>query len=198
MKLPSSIRGVTTKTVGLFQCETERLARWLTAGPEGWAARPEKFDSLEDLCDRLTPGSQFRRQALVPWGDWTVMLTDGPLGSDVGMIPSLVARQLDRIGIRATAVDPGSARYDAVILEVFDPTATDHLLRLRREITAANDGGRWVFSQFGEPYPFEDLDAYGRRRIRDRFTQDMLHHYLEALGVPLGTDPDFGATVMIE
>jgi hypothetical protein len=35
----------------------------------------------------------------------------------------------------------------------------------------------------GTPQPFEDLAAYQRRRVRDRFTPDMLVAYCSALGI---------------
>lgn len=195
MRLPSSVCGSTTETVGLFRCEAGRLAGWLVEGlGHGWDSRAESFDSFdsfESLCRYLTPGEQLSRHTLVPWQDWTVMLTDGPTGTDVGMIPSLAARQLDCLAARATATD-------GVVMELFDPNVIEHMLRRRRSITAADDGGRWVFSQFGEPFDFEDIETYDRPRIRDRFTPTMLAEFLSALGVPLGQDLDLGGTILIE
>lgn len=46
----------------------------------------------------------------------------------------------------------------------------------------ANDGGNWVFHQSGLPQPFEDTRRYSARRVRDRFTFEMLRDYLEAMG----------------
>lgn len=189
MTLPSPIAGPTTETVGLFRCDANRLALWLAAGLGGeWAARPASWDSIEAVGAFLEPGQQFARHVLVPWGHWTAMLTDGPLGTDVGMLPSLAAREIDCMAIRATAVDPESDRFGAVILEVFDPSSIGDLLRRRRTISAADDGGRWVFNQVGVPFEFEDLDAYRRRRVRDRFTAVMLSEYLRSLGVPVDAD----------
>ncbi len=50
-------------------------------------------------------------------------------------------------------------------------------------MSASNDGGRWVFDQFGEPFPFEKLEQYQARKVRDRFTFDMLKEYLRHLGL---------------
>ena len=52
-----------------------------------------------------------------------------------------------------------------------------------RVIYAANDGGPWEFGQFGEPLPFEETERYQARRVRDRFTMEMLRDYLQALGI---------------
>lgn len=53
---------------------------------------------------------------------------------------------------------------------------------LRRLIRTLRDDSRWEFYQQGEPMHFEDSSAYERRRIRDRFTPDMLRSYCAALG----------------
>jgi hypothetical protein len=73
-------------------------------------------------------------------------------------------------------------RYGAVMFELYGPNQTDWLNYLRT-IYAANDGGRWVFGQSGEPFPFEKLEQYQARRVRDRFTFDMLKEYLSHLGL---------------
>lgn len=192
MRLPSSLCGSTTETVGLFRCDADRLADWMATGlGHEWVSRSAAFESIESLCLYLTPGRQFSRQALVPWQQWTAVLTDGPTGTDVGMVPSLAARQLDCLAARATATE-------GAVIEVFDPTAVEHILRHRRSIAAADDGGRWVFHQSGEPFDFEDVEAYDRRRIRDRFTPTMLAEFLGALGIPLGQDLDLAGTVLVE
>lgn len=82
--------------------------------------------------------------------------------------------------------------------ELFDPSAVEHTLRCRRSIAAADDGGRWVFSQFGEPFDFERPEVYDRPRIRDGFTPTMLEEFLGVLGVPLGQDLDLAGTILIE
>jgi hypothetical protein len=199
MKLPSSICGSTTETIGLFQCDARRLAPWLAhrLGKE-WGVRSVAPESIEALGSSLAPGAPLTRHALIPWGGWTALLTDGPLGTDVGMLPSLAARELGCVAMRATSVDSESGRFGAVVLEVFDPAASGDVLRCRRSIAAADDGGRWVLNQAGEPFEFEQLDAYSRGRIRDRFTAAMLDDYLRALGVTTGAELELGETVLVE
>src|SRR6185503_4911179 len=67
------------------------------------------------------------------------------------------------------------------MLEVFSPHQTGP--RYLRALGASNDGGRWVFDASGEPFPFEKLEQYQARRVRDRFTFDMLKEYLHHLGL---------------
>jgi len=156
-------------------------------------------ESLEALCEGyLTPHVPWNRSAVVPWGEWSLYLNNGPLGTDTGMLPSKAAKELDCRAIRATAADPGPDEYGAAILEVFHPDEEEDLLRCRRALYAADDGGRWVFGQAGELFDFEDVIAYRKRRIRDRFTLDMLRSYLRHLGVPTDTDPEVALIVLVE
>ena len=52
-----------------------------------------------------------------------------------------------------------------------------------RAVAVQHDGRRWRFDQRGQPCAFEQLDAYGRRPIRDRLTRDIICGYLDALGI---------------
>ena len=69
-----------------------------------------------------------------------------------------------------------------MIWEVYGPEKT-HFLNYVRSIAALNDGGRWTFEESGTPFPFEETGLYRARRIKDRFTLDMLKHHLAALGL---------------
>ena len=97
-----------------------------------------------------------------------------------------MARTLGCRGLRVVAVphtlrgDKG--RYGAVMLTVYGPNQVTGPKYLR-VLAAMNDGGRWVFEASGEPFPFEKLEHYQARRVRDRFTFDMLKDYLHHLGL---------------
>ena len=73
-------------------------------------------------------------------------------------------------------------RFGAVMLEMYGPHRTAWLNSVRA-VGASNDGGRWVFDQFGEPFPFEKVEQYQARKVKDRFTFDMLKEYLRHLGL---------------
>jgi hypothetical protein len=115
---------------------------------------------------------------------WTAVLNDAKLGTDMGMIPSIAVRQLRCRAIRATAIEERNDKFGTTVLEVFEPEA-DPPLRCRRTISAANDGGIWRFSEFGEPFPFEETSTYRHRKIQERFTPDLLHRYLKELSISL-------------
>jgi hypothetical protein len=100
---------------------------------------------------------------------------------------SVMARRLSIRGLRVVAVphtlrgDQG--RYGAVMLDVFGPEQPGKIHNYVRALEVANDGGRWVFEQSGEPFPFEQVERYQERRVRDRFTFEMLKDYLRHLGL---------------
>lgn len=147
-------------------------------------------DRLEDCLARLVPLSPAatREIYLATGFGWTAFFANGARGSD----PSLPMVQLSRaLGVTALriCVSPEGARYPAVILEVYDgPEAGGSTDGYRRSIAASHDGGRWVFAQSGTPFGFEDTTSYGARRVRDRFTAEMLWSCLAGLGVPRLSD----------
>ncbi|WP_344175110.1 hypothetical protein [Kribbella lupini] len=145
----------------------------------------------------LMPTAPLSRYAFVDLAGWTLMLNNGPNGTDVGVMPSLAARQLRCRAIRAVCVPDEGPGYPARILEVYGPD-TESPLALERSVVAADDGGRWIFETAGRPYDFEDGDSRQRRHKRDRFTCEMLHRYLRALGVPATAVPDWTTAVLIE
>jgi hypothetical protein len=52
-------------------------------------------------------------------------------------------------------------------------------------IQVINDCGRWHFYRYGEKQPFEEEKAYKAWRKPERFTEAMLVHYCDALGIPV-------------
>ena len=199
MILPSPICPPTTETAGYFEISAKIFADWLVkALGRPWIQRPCPPGQLGDLVALVKPRVPVSRYLLMPNHGWTVLLDNRPLGTDTGMLPYHAAKDLGCRSIRATAVEPDHHPYPATILELYDPAATDDPLLCRRTIAAANDGGRWVFSETGRRFPFEDAGAYGSRRMRDRFTPDMLGHYLLALGVPCDSMPDTRSALLVE
>ncbi len=65
-------------------------------------------------------------------------------------------------------------------------------LNYARGVAVGQDGARWRFEQQGEPLPFEDTSAYQRRRVKDRFTEQMLLDFAAHLGL-FPMDEDFYA-----
>jgi hypothetical protein len=119
---------------------------------------------------------------------WTVYLANGCRGSDPFLPMVQLSRALGVTALRRCVTAP-AMRWQGVILEVYDtPAAGGDADGHRRSIAAVNDGGRWVFDQSGSPYPFEDTARFAARRVRDRFTPEMLASCLAQLGAPTLTD----------
>lgn len=55
---------------------------------------------------------------------------------------------------------------------------------------AAHRESRWEFVEQGEPFPFEEVEQYQARRIKDRLTPEMVERYCGHLGIAL-FNPDF-------
>lgn len=137
MRLPSAAGGVTTEQVGYFEVECELLADWMVRGFDGgWNSRPAGVASIDEAVALLAPGSDVTRYLCVPVGEWTALLSNGPLGTDVGMLPSYAARELGCRALRVVSVDD-AATYPARVLEVFGPEG-EPPLAMERSIVAEN------------------------------------------------------------
>ena len=195
--LPSSAAGPVTQEVGFIQADAETVAPWLREGMVGWVLRPADWASLADAATVMAPSPLMTRNAIVPVDGWSLLFRNGPRGNDVGVIPSVAARELRCRALRAVCTRDGEAKYPARILEVFGPDGQPPLLT-RRSIAAATDGGRWVFETSGEPFDFERLDQYARRRKSERFPPKLLYEYLRRLEVPIDAEPDWRRSWLIE
>jgi hypothetical protein len=185
-----------TSEMGFLETDAEHAARAFAAWQGGLLAprgitvevRPAP-GPLEQALSALLPltGGEKRRHLFMPTrGCWTAYVDNGWTGTDAASAMGYMARTVGCRGLRVVAVPntyrKGEGRYGAVMLEVYGPHQTAWLNHLRA-VSASNDGGRWVFDQFGEPFPFEKLEQYQARRVKDRFTFDMLKEYLHHLGL---------------
>lgn len=198
MTLPSRAGGALTQEVGLFETDHDTAAAWLKDGlGNAWKARPSAWDSLAQAAVDLSPSAPLSRYAAIPCGSWTLILNNGPRGTDVGLLPSQAARELGCRALRAVCVEDDESDFPARILELYGPDGTAPL-RSVRAIVAANDGGEWVFETTGDPLPFERSDHYSRRRKTDRFTSELLYEYLRHLEVPIDAEPDWADARVVE
>jgi hypothetical protein len=94
----------------------------------------------------------------------------------------VLCRRLECRAVRVHWVPEEKARYAAVGFELYAPFS-DTFLNCVRAIETANDGGRWKLTNIGEPLPFENVDTYKARRVKDRFGPEHLRGCLEQLGL---------------
>jgi hypothetical protein len=145
--------------------------------------------SLREVLASLLPltSVERRRYLFVPTsGVWTAFFDNGHQGTDMGAayhLATLIRCRALRVAAipntmpqRATKAPRG--RYGAIIFEVHGAELKD-----QRALAVTNDGGRWVFDQSGSPLPFETPHRYQERRLRKRFTFEMLCEYAAALGL---------------
>jgi hypothetical protein len=184
-----------TSELGFLECRAEQAARAFAAWQAGLRddrgtvvqVRPLS-GSLEESLSTLFPltNAERRRYLFLPTrGPWAAYIENGWQGTDASSAVAVMARKLGCRGLRVVAVPHtqrgNKGRYGAVILDVFSPHkgGPEYL----RALEAVNDGGRWVFYSSGEPFPFEEPERYAARRVKDRFTFDMLKRYLHHLGL---------------
>lgn len=185
-----------TSEMGFLETDAEHAARAFVSWREGLLAprgmtvqmRPVS-GPLESVLSTLLPLStpESLRELLIPTrSTWTAYLDNAPRGTDAASPMAYMARTLGCRGLRVVAIPntyrKGTGRYGAVMFEVYGPHQTSWINTVRA-LGATNDGGRWVFDQFGEPFPFERVEQYQARRVQDRFTFDMLKDYLHHLGL---------------
>lgn len=155
---------------------------------------PGALRSLEPLTGGIRP-----RELLVAFSDrWTAYFDCSLQGTDAVTTIGHLSRTVGRDGLVITTVPhtigargikngrPGSLQF-----ELFGPLPTD-FLNYVRSIAVSHDGSKWTFSAAGTVQPFEETDAYRSRRIRDRFTSEMLERYCQALGLRVFDPASYG------
>ncbi len=190
-----------TSELGFVQATVEVVVQVLVGwqesihGPRGasYTTRTVSGD-LEQLLGALLPLTthERRRFLVLPTSapGWTAYFDNGVQGSDVFAHLTSLARLNGLRCVRASVVPdtasgrgskPGG-RYGATVFEVYGESKA-WLAGVERSVTLINDGGRWRFSQDGPALPFEDLDAYQARRVKDRFPPALLQRYLAEMGL---------------
>ena len=69
-------------------------------------------------------------------------------------------------------------------------TKIDHWVGHAFRYVGATKESRWVWDDGGEPFVWEEVEAYKEKRIRDRLTPEMVERYCAHLGIDL-FDPDY-------
>jgi hypothetical protein len=187
-----------TSTMGFLELGAEQAAQAFATWQRGLpASRDNTIEvlpvsgTLEQVLSSLLPltsGERQRRYLFIPTRSaWTAYVNSVWTGTDAASAMSVMARRLSIRCLRVVAVPHtlrgNQGRYGSVMLDVFGPEQPGKISNYVRSIYAANDGGRWVFGHSGEPFPFEQVEQYQARRVRDRFTFEMLKDYLRHLGL---------------
>jgi hypothetical protein len=129
---------------------------------------------------------------------WCVYVDNGMQGTDLNSDPRYLCKTL---GIREVSVvmvkdipndQPGSTQFvymDGTRAEKIG-TPTDYYYKIPGRYVLAHRESRWEFEEWGEPFPFEEMEQYQARRIKDRLTPEMVERYCSHFGIDL-FNPDF-------
>lgn len=172
-------------------CET--IVKWRQGHQTGVKAESIEA-SLSSALHFLEPLTTLRRRELLvsTASPWTAYFDNSARGGDpfgtashlslvmkcrslvVQCVPHIVSSQ--RQGTVVT--------FGAVTFELFAPEQRDWL-NYERAVAVSNDGDRWIFREEGNPLPFERIERYRAKKVKDRFTPEMLEEYCMALGIQL-------------
>jgi hypothetical protein len=121
---------------------------------------------------------------------WTAIFANGLRSNDVFSPVSYLPLRLNCRGLEVGYAPDRSKSHRKDLIRVwghalfalYGPRATDWLNRIRY-LSVSNDVTGWSFSESGNVQPFEEVQAYEKRRIQERLTFEMLERYCRALGV---------------
>lgn len=197
-----------TSEIGFLSCEAVRAAQmyqeWSTNSGYKGLERRTVTGELETVLARLLPlepGNETRTLFVPTRSTWAAYFDNGWRGSAAADRMGALCELLQCKTIRVACI-PHSLRaeggkskgcYGATIMEVYSPDSTN-IMHYERVVSSMNDGGPWIFDEVGEPYPFEDLESYKKKRIRDRFTPEMLDSYLQHFGIHAFDEDFYAAT----
>jgi hypothetical protein len=163
------------------------------------AGFPECLHALEPLTGGVRP-----RELLVDGSDgWTAYFDCSLRGTDAVSTVGYLSRKVGCQGLAITTVPHTvgltgvmNGQMGSVQFEMFGPLQTE-FLNYVRTIALSYDGSRWVFEADGTEQWFEDLDAYKARRVRDRFTTEMLERYCKALDLDVFAPGTYGPRAVL-
>lgn len=187
------------QAVGFVELDLAGAIEAYRVWTRGWRLPRPSFKQapetlLIDQLRRLLPLEMpYTRRLLVAHGQrWTAIFDNSRGGGD----PYPPVAELSRIagtrGVPASHTPGEQYPYPATQLHLFGQG--DYV---RTIDCGVFDSGRWSFEARGTEQPFEELEAYSARRVRDRFTRPMLLRYLSALEIDADTMSSYGPAVLV-
>jgi hypothetical protein len=147
---------------------------------------------LETVLRNLLPlqRSNSDKFVLIPTSsNWTAILDNGFRGTDPLTI-GYMAEKLNCLAcwfvarphaIKSIGISR-EGRQGALIFELYGPKHTEWL-NLLRQVRLEYILGKWEFSEFGKPLPFEDTEEYQVQKVSDKFSFNSLSHCLRELDI---------------
>src|SRR5262249_11192690 len=149
--------------------------------------------TLPRMLDRLLPltGPLLRNIWVRTSGRWTAYFDNFVNGGDPYGPICHGARDLNCKGVMILISPQTATSWRGTRFTIFGPKGP-RWFNIDREISAINDEGRWDWTVSGKPQSFEDVSRYKARRVKDRFTPEMLEQYCTALGIRAFDDTFYG------
>jgi hypothetical protein len=193
-----------TSSIGFLRLSLDEaadaLVQWRRSLVNGRVSAEEAgpFPNCLSLLEPLIGGARPRELLVEAHSGWTAYFDCLLRGTDAVSTVGYLARTLRCQGLAVRAVPHTAAspeqthgRFGSVQFEMFGPLRTD-FLNYVRTIEMTFDGSRWVFGADGTEQWFEETDAYKARRVRDRFTSEMLESYCKALDLDVFDPGSYG------
>lgn len=159
----------------------------------------EPFPEVLSHLERLTEG-QSKRLFLETDSHWTAYFDNNIDGAQPEGTVTDLCDELGCRGLIVTCVsdipwsgleEEGIGRCAGVQFWLFEPSPEPiRSHHYQRTIDLTADGERWAFEAHGPVQPFEKPERYQARRVRDRFSTELLEEYCAALGIRY-FDPSF-------
>lgn len=182
-----------TYSIGFLSAPPERVARaarWLYfRWPDAWRRVAVLDCGLEEALLQLQPLEGFLHPrvlvASTALNGWSAVFNGRIHGLGGRGLSIRLSRALRVPGYFVAAAPPASDPEHFPGFRQFyvlgPQTGRDHVRAIW--VDEEEDVGRWHFGTDGEVQPYEDVEAYRRRRRTDRFTERMLVDYAAAVGL---------------
>jgi hypothetical protein len=176
------------------------LANWRRSLVTGQVSVEEAGSFPDCLCllEPLVGGARPRELLIENQGGWTAYFDCLLRGTDAVSTVGYLTQTLGCQGLAISSVPhtaglPGINRgqLGAVQFEMFGPLRTE-FVNYVRTVSASHSGSQWIFSATGTEQWFEETNAYKARRVRDRFTSEMLERYGMALDLHIFNPASYG------
>ena len=154
----------------------------------------------EQRLNSLLPLNRSKVMVSETQSNWCVYVNNSMHGTCLNSDPPYLC---EKLGVREIAITlvrdipkikPGSTQFlykDGTRAEkVLSATGTGWCNQFSRRYIAAHHESRWEFVEQGEPLPFEEVEQYQARRIKDRLTPEMVERYCSHFGIDF-LNPDF-------
>jgi hypothetical protein len=181
----------------------EVVDHWLAWQREGWEVNGFKMPvlhmdgSLAAKLDALLPLDS-RARLMTETRDGRIAIFANFCQGDGSSDAPYLARYFERDNLRVVLSErrkyDGKAVLNTLPSIQFDWAGygikSDHWLGYKTRSIAAHMENRWEWHEHGEPFPWEETEAYTAKRIKDRLTPEMVERYAKHMGIDL-FDPDY-------